>query len=251
LGGFEKKSTPSMKSLIFILLAIGLFSCDQETKSIVQNKPITESKIYSTIIVKHEIDLTDFFEVGFYSKSYYYLWLNGKDTLDFMINASEYKSDNTLHLIIQHKNPMPLSNVLKNIDDCFPIIKEDFVVAKLSSIEFKSPIYYVNIGKQLSIKYEQKFGQKVVDSNTLNQFLLKSSVTNQINDFLNSKNKKVLGYQIENFQLMEKNYYIDNFPKIDFSQYPDFVIDGVGMNILLEAKQNNDSTFNMNPIKTK
>lgn len=231
-----KKSILTTLTLLFITV-IGCISCVQETKS---NKQTEKSFVnLDTLIVKHKHELNKSYEVGFYSKSYSYYWLVGKDTLDFVVNATEYEKDSTLHLNIYHKQPILFTKALTKISECYPLIKEDFQLSKLNSFYFKEPIYYFDLAKELSTEYEKQFGRKRISYEKLNQFLLNSKLNKQLSNFVNPLNKKIIQYGIEKFHLMDKKYYGDYLPNINVKEYPEFIINGMGLHIQLENEKTN------------
>ena len=223
-----------MKLIIFFLLLIGLVSCKKETEQNIQNKSV---HIQDTIVIKHRNELNKSYQVGFYSKSYSYYWLAGKDTLDLKVYAAEHISDSTLHLSIHHKKSITFDEVLKKIDECLPIIQDDFLISNWSSLSFKSPIYYPDIVNTLSDEYQQKFGNTRVDNQKLNAFLLQSKLNVKLNKFLNKVNKRTHQYSIEKFHFTNKEKFKYDLSDEDLSKYPDFSIHGMGIYIRLEDKQ--------------
>ena len=215
-------------------MSFGLISCGQETKSNSQN--VKSDNKTDTIIVKHKNDLNKSYEVGFYSKSYSYYWLVGKDTLDFKLSANEYEKDSTLHIYIHHKNSILFSTALTKINECYPHIKEDFYLAKLNSFYFRDPIFYFDLTKELSTNYEKQFGRKNIGYRKLSEFLIKSNITNQLNNFVSPIDKKVTRYGIEKFYLMDKKYYNSYLQNEDLTKYPEFAINGMGFYVQLENK---------------
>jgi hypothetical protein len=195
---------------------LGLISCVQKTK------PKTQvDNVQDTVIAKYK---NKPYDVGFYSKSYSYYWLVGNDTLDFVVRATEREKDSTLDLIVHHKSPILFTTMLTRINECYPLIKEDFFMSKLNSFYFKEPIYYFDLAKELSTEYEQQFGRKNISYKTLNRFLLNSKMNNQLNSFVNPLNKKIKRYSIEKFHLIDKKYYTSYLPNIDLTEYPEFTI---------------------------
>jgi len=230
-----------MKSkIILYVLSITVISCGESNirkqTTIINN---TQS-IQDTIIVKEIDDVGLIFQNIF--SLYSYTWLVGKDTLDFALTVLELKEDNTFDLRIHHGEPILFSNVLEKIEECFPLIEEDFNLSKLRSISFREPIYYLDLAQRLSSEYEQKFGRKIIEYEKLNPFLLKTSFTLQLDSFLNLLNKKVQSYEIEKFDLIEKKYYEmylyfnESRTYIDFSEYPEFTITGMEVYVELENK---------------
>ena len=228
-----------MKRIIITLgiVAVVVSACGRTKK---QMETISNTQvIQDTLVVKQRNDLNKY-QIGFYSKSYSYYWLVRKDTLDFILNATEYEKDNTLHINIFHKKPILFATVLEKIEACLPLIKEDFNVSKLNSIYFKEPLYYLDLAKKLSSEYEQEFGRKNISYEKLNQFLLKSSLNEQLNSFLNPLNKRVKRYGIEKFHLMDKKYYEsylyhnERLSDINLTEYPEFILNGMGVYVQLE-----------------
>lgn len=210
-------------------------SCNQETKT--NNLTTVTNNKTDTIIVKHKNELNKSFEVGFLSKSYSYYWLVGKDTLDFSVNAREYEKDSTLHLKIYHKQPILFTRALIKISECITLIKADFYFSKLNSFYFRDPMYYFDLTKDLSNEYEQQFGGKNISYEKLNHFLLNSNLNKQLDNFLNPFDKKIKRYSIEKFHLTDKEYFGDYLPYVDFTAYPEFAINGMGLFVQLESKQ--------------
>lgn len=228
----EMKQAIFTNLTLLFLLTLGFISCNQNTKS--NNQTAATNNNTDTIIVKHKNDFTKSYEIGFLSKSNSYYWLVGNDTLDFSINAIQYEKDSTLHLSIHHKKPILFSEALAKISECLPRIKEDFHLAKLNSFYFKAPIYYYDLVKELSTEYEKQFGRKYISYNNLNNFLLKSNLNKQLNNFVNPLEKKIKRYSIEKFHLTDKKYFVEYFPNVDLTAYPTFAINGMGIYIHLE-----------------
>jgi hypothetical protein len=229
-----KKNVPTTLIILFIT-AIGCISCVQDTKSSKQTEKPFDN--LDTHIVKHKHELNKSYEVGFYSKSYFYYWLVGKDTLDFVVNATEYEKDSTLHINIYHKQPILFTKALTKINQCIPSIKKDFYISKLHSFYFRDLIYYFDLTKELSIEYEKQFGWKNISYEKLNPFLLNSNLNIQLDNFVNPLNKKVKKYSIEKFHLTDKKYFGDYLPNVDLTEYPEFAINGMGLSVQLESKQ--------------
>ena len=193
--------------------------------------------IQDTVVVKQKNALSNPTWGVLYSKSYSYYWLAGKDTLDFSLYVTEYEKDSTLSLRVFHKDPMLFTAVLEKIEECFSSIEEDFDLTKLISFNFMAPIYYLDLTEKLSSEYEQEFGRKTIDYAKLNNFLLTSSLTSQLNHFLNPLNKKVKRYGFEKFFLIEKIHYTHYLPDVDFTEYPEFTFNALsGIFVNLENK---------------
>lgn len=222
--------------IFFFTMTLGLTSCIQEKKSDNPAAKIADN-VQDTIIVRQKHVLNKPHEVGLLSKSYSYYWLAGKDTLDFTVRAREYAKDSTLHLSVHHKNPALFSTVLKKINGCFPIIKEDFYMSKLYSLYFREPVYYQDLAKELATEYEQQFGRKNINHAKLNQFLLGSKLNTQLESLVNPMEKSVEGYGIEKFHLMDKKYFKSYLPDADLTAYPEFTLHGMGLYVQLESQK--------------
>lgn len=222
--------------IFFFKLTLGFIACMQETKTL-KGETVNTTNKPDTIIVKHKHDLNKSYEIGFYSKSYSYYWLVGNDTLDFVLSASEYEKDSSLHLMAHHKKPILFTTTLTKIIDCYSLIKEDFYLSKLSSFYFKEPIFYFDLAKELSTEYEKQFGRKNISYEKLNHFLLNSNLNKQLGNFLNPIDKTVKHYSIEKFHLLDKSYYREYLPNIDLTKYPEFTITGMGLYVQFGNKQ--------------
>lgn len=188
-----------------------------------------------TVIVKQKEVLDSPYTVDFYSKSYAYYWLAGKDTLNFTLHISEYKADTTFSLRVHHTEPVLFTTALEKVEECLPLIGEDFDVSKLASFGFMPPVYYLDLANMLSGEYEQEFGRKNITHKRLNQFLLQSGLNSQLNVFFNPLHKKVKRYWLEKFHLIDKESYKGYLPDINLSAYPDFTLNvHMGMWVDLE-----------------
>ena len=230
------KHTKMIKPIIKLLLLIFVtslswLSCNQNSTS--RNPSALFDEKNDTIIAKRQNELNPSYELGFLSKSYSYFWIVDQDTLNFSINARQYIKDSTLHLSIHHKEPTAFSTAIVHIDESLSIIQEDFPLTKLGSIYFTSPIYYTDVIKELSVGYEKQFGRKSISYEQLNELLFQSNLNKQIDIFVSSLNKKVIGYSIEKFHLTDKQSLESHFKNIDFSEFPEYVIDGIGLQVQL------------------
>ena len=221
--------------IILSIFALIASSCGQT----VRKQTETENDIQvvqDTLIVKHKYILN---ESARYSKSYSYYWLVGKDTLDFRLRITERKSDSTIDLCLSHREPILFTEALRRIESCLPLITEDFELSKLASFYLYEPIYYLDLATELSKEYEQEFGRKDVEYRKLDEFLLKSSLTTQLNHFFNPLNKKVKQYGWEKFRLVNKEDYNKDWywPNLDLTEYPEFTLYSyTGVFVWLENK---------------
>lgn len=225
-----------MKLTTFIIILVCLTSCGQDKKANSNLIPSSE-KVKDTIIIKKQNALNTSYQAGFYSKSFSYYWIADKDTLDFSLNAVQYKEDYTLHISVSHKKPILFTQLLDHINKSFPLIQSDFDVTKLNTIYIQSPIYYPDLTKKLSSEYEKMYGSKSVSYENLHKFLLASSLNEEMDNFLNPLNKKVKRYGIEKFHIMKKEHFGNYIEDVDLSAYPEFTIHGMGISIQLENKE--------------
>lgn len=227
---YEKNNTIPLMLLVAAMPSI--ISCIYETHS--KTPAHKTEKPTDTIIVKHKQLLDKAYEIGFLSKSYSYYWLSGKDTLDFIVNATEYEKDSSVHLSVFHKNPVSFKSVLNKLKECFTLITEDFYLSKIKSFFFQAPIFYLDIAKELTNEYEKQFGRKLMGHEKLDQFLLKSNLNHQIESFVTEINKKAAHYSIEKFHLTDKIQFTSYLPSADISDFPEFLLDGMGIQVQLE-----------------
>lgn len=216
-------------SVLFILL----ISCGQENKSNLENTNVIQDT-KDTILIKQQNVLNKSYEVGFYSKSFSYYWVTGKDTIDLFMNVAEYEKDSTCSINIHHKKSRLFTTTLDRVNQSLQTISSDFDITKLRSIYFKSPIYYLDLTKELMSEYEKKFGKRGISYQDLNDFLLTSSLNIRLNSFLFPLNKRVKRYSIEKFQLVDKDNFNSVLSDTDLKEYPEFAIGGMGLSVQLE-----------------
>ncbi|OUD35251.1 hypothetical protein [Flavobacterium sp. FPG59] len=230
-----------MKKKVFLKLII-LFTNIVSTTTYAKEKKInyqffTTNIKNDTIIVKKKNNINKSYEIGFYSKSYSYYWLVGKDTLDFIVNATEHEKDSTLHISIHHKRPITFTTALSKLNYCLSLNKEDFYLSKLNSLYFKEPFFYLDMSKDLSTEYKKQFGQKNINNEKLNQFFLKSKLKVQLDKFLNQFNKITKYFSIEKFHLTSKKHYHEYLHNINLADYPDDIINGMGLYVKLDGQK--------------
>jgi hypothetical protein len=221
-----------MKQIIPFIFILTLLSCinSEQAKetSVSESAEITQD----TILVKIKNELDNSYQIGFYSKSYTYCWAIGQDTLDFKIGVTEYVQDSSIRISAFYKNPILFTTVLNKINDCLPLIKEDFEIEKLRSLYFsRPPIFYKDLTTALSKDYESQFGQEIISYKKLDEFLMNSWLEEQIGAFLVQFGKTTRRYGIEKFHLLEKEYYKEYIPSADLKEYPEFSIHGMGISV--------------------
>ncbi len=187
-----------------------------------------------TVLVKIQNKIDKSYEIGFYSKSYTYCWTVGEDTLDFKVGVTEYEQDSSIQISAFNKKPMLLATVLKKLNECLPMIKEDFDTDKLGSLYFpRPPIFYKDLTTRLSNDYESQFGQENISYEKLNEFLMNSWLEKQIGAFLDQFGKTTKRYGIEKFHLLEKENYKEYVSNVDLNEYPEFSIHGMGISVMI------------------
>lgn len=222
-----------MKTIIPVLVILILTSCNHSPKSKDNNKAKTEQKSADTIVVRieNEIDKSD--ELSFFSKSIKYCWVTDKDTLDFMIGVEEQAGDSSVSIRTIHYKPILFTKALDNINDCLPLIAQDFNLSKLNLLKFAPPIFYKDLINELSKSYQNQFGNKNVSFKETNKFLMNSWLEIKVGDFLQQFGKSTKRYGVEKFHLMEKEYYNAYIPNTNLDDYPSFTIHGRGISVIL------------------
>ena len=210
-------------------------SCNNSEQKKEKTDSSTSESSQDTVLVKIENELNKSYEVGFYSKSYTYCWTIGQDTLDLKIGVTEYERDNSIQISAFNKKPILLATVLNKINECLPIIQEDFDTENLRSLYFpRPPIFYKDLTTKLSKDYESQFGQENISYKKLNEFLMNSWLEKQIGAFLDQFGKTTRRYGIEKFHLLDKEYYEEYIPNADLNEYPEFSIHGMGISVIIK-----------------
>lgn len=211
-----------MTRIMILLCSLAMLNaCKQKNSGDSSIQNITKN---DTVLIKTQNELAGF-NVDYMIKSCSYYWLNGKDTGNISITAYTRKSDSSLHFVVHHAKPVLFSNVLHLINKCIPEISKDFPVSAISAVYFKEPIFYPDLAED----YAKKFGRKMISYKKLSQFLLQSPMTVRLNQLLHAMHKKISGYSIEKFHLLDKQHYQSYLPGENLSLYPDFSIHGLGL----------------------
>lgn len=224
-----------MKPIIPFIIILTLLSCNNSEQKKEKTDSSTSEIIQDTVLVKIKNELNKSYEVGFYSKSYTYCWTVGQDTLDFKIGVTEYERDSSIQISAFNKKPILFATVLNKINECLPIIEEDFDTENLRSLYFpRPPIFYKDLTTTLSKDYESQFGQKNISYKKLNEFLMNSWLEKQIGGFLDQFGKTTKRYIIEKFHLLDKEYYKEYIPNAELNEYPEFSINGMGISVIID-----------------
>jgi hypothetical protein len=193
-----------MKTILAILISLILASCNGTTKT----KDISESEENSidTLLVKIENEIDKSYGIGFIEKSFTYCWVTEKDTLDFKVELREY-ADSSVLLRISHRNLILFLDALAKINDCLPLIQQDFNLGKLTSLYLEPPIFYKDMTSELSKSYKSQFGEKNINYLKLNAFLKDSWLDKRLEIFLKQFKKTTRRYSLEKFHLLNKENY--------------------------------------------
>ncbi len=212
----------------FLFISFLFTSCKKEAKSIDAGD--------GTVLIKKNIELTGYLS-DFYSQAISYHWIKDKDTLDFSINIYERKKDSISTLSLINTKPLLFEVALSKTEQCLNLIQEDFDASKINTLYFKSPLYFSDLAMDLSTEYEQEFGASIVDNQSLDQFLLKSSLTTRLYKILMPIHKKPTRYSMEQFDILHKENYLESLPEINVAEYPDFTLHGTGVYVRLKNLQ--------------
>ena len=168
-----------------------------------------------------------------YAKLYQYCWV-AKDTSDLKFYVRDRRKDSTVVFSSAHQAQIDFDVLLDSIKQVFSQINTDFDLGKLQSLNFEQPIFYPDLNRTLSEAYQQQYSDTTIDYPTLQGFLMSSSITGKLNDFLRPLSKKVKSYHIEKFHLLDKKQSSLQYPDMDFTDYPEFTLFGSQMQVELE-----------------
>ncbi|RIH65089.1 hypothetical protein D1164_10910 [Mariniphaga sediminis] len=223
-----------MKQIISFIITLVLLSCHNSNQSKESTDSETVKTAQDTVLVKIENKIDKSYEIGFYSKSYTYCWIVGQDTLDLGIGLTEYVRDSSVQLRVFNQKPTLFASTINRINQCLPLIKEDFDMDNLRSLYFEPPIFYKDLTTELSLDYINQFGQQNIKHEELNEFLMNSWLEQKISNFLDQFGKTTRRYEIEKFHLLEKQYYNEYIPDSVITEYPEFSIHGMGISVITE-----------------
>ena len=89
---------------------------------------------------------------------------------------------------------------------------------------------------ELTLEYENQFGKRPIRYEQLDKFLLTSVLTKELDSIAHPLGKKIKGYSVEKFHLLDKKYYGEYLPGIDLMPYPEFTIMGMGLSVRMENR---------------
>ena len=225
-----------MKQILYISIILITVACNHSAKKRDSDHFRINEYSVDTVLVKIE-NTIDVSLTNFYSKSYTYHWISEKDTLDFRVGLKEYVRDSTISIRFYHNEPILFSDALDKLNDCLPLIEQDFEMNKLKSLYLKPPIFYKDLTTELSKNYEHQFGNKNIKYQKLNEFLMKSWLEKKVSGFLKQLDKTTGRYGIEKFHLLKKEYYDGYIPNTDLKDYPSFSIHGMGVSVILNENK--------------
>ena len=215
-------SIPFLKQFFFPLaLVVMLCGCRKELK-----------KTAAPVFTKENVARSGF-TAEHYSNVYNYYWV-AKDTSDLRFHVYERKADRTVLLGCDHRKQLNFKTLLDSLNSVLPKIASDVDIKKIESLIFRQALYYPDLNRVLSQEYGIKFGEVTVTYPNLNNFLMTSSLTVELNTFLHPLHKKVKRYSIEKFHLIGKEQYSKLFPHTNSDNIPDFSLYGSGIHVDLE-----------------
>lgn len=226
-------SLKKMKRIISIIITFTLLSCNNSKQAKETNDSETVEVPQDTVMVTIKNEINKSYEIGFYSKSYTYCWITGKDTLDFKIGLTEHVRDSSVQLNVFNRQPILFNTAIDMINECLPLIQENFEFGNLSSLYFRPPILYKDLTTKLTQDYKSQFGQKNISHEQLNEYLMNSWLEKRVSSFLAQFDKTTKRYSIEKFHLLDKDYYSEYIPKSDLNEYPEFSIHGMGVSVII------------------
>lgn len=222
-----------MKQIIPFIITLTLLSCNNPNQTKETTTSETGEIAQDTVLVKIHNEIDKSYEIGFCSKSYTYCWITGRDTLDLKVEFTEYVRDSSVQMRVFNRQPILFTTVIDKVNECLPLIQEDFDLKNLSSLYFEPPILYKDLTIELSQDYKNQFGQENISYEQLNRFLMNSWLEQRINLFLNQFGKTTRRYGIEKFHLLDKEYYSEYIPTTNLNEYPEFSINGMGISVII------------------
>lgn len=223
-----------MKQLILLISTITLLSCNHSTQPKETNNSKTDNVATDTILVEIENDIDTPSKIGFYSKSYTYCWVIGKDTLDLKIGLEEYVRDSSVQIRVFNQHPILFTTVIDKINECLPLIRGNFELDNLRSLYFEPPIFYKDLTNELTQDYKNQVGQRDISTKQLDEFLKNSWLEEKIGSFLKQFDKTTRTYGIEKFHLLQNQHYNQYIQNVELSEYPEFSLNGIGISVILK-----------------
>ncbi len=225
-----------MRKIIPYIITLTLLSCNYSKQTEETKNSSTVEIVQDTVLIKIENEIDKSYEMGLYSKSFTYCWTVGQDTLDLKIGLTEYVSDSSVQLRIFNQQPILFSKAIDRVNECLPLIREDFKLENLNSLYLEPPIFYKDLTTELSRDYKNQFGQKIIGYEKLNRFLMNSPLEQKIGKFIAQFGKTTKRYGIEKFHLLSKEYYEEYIPNSNLNEYPEFSIHGMGISVIINGK---------------
>ena len=231
-----------MKVTLLALFFLILSSCGQtDSESKTSN---TESS--KTIVKVNKGSTMGSSQSEWYLRRYEFHTSPSSTHPEISISIRENKNDSSLSMSIYHEVPVLFESVLLKISECVPTIEEHFDLSRLTSINLRQPIYYLDLSTEWSTAYEKEFRREYAKYDERRKVLESTNLTAKLNTILSPFRKEIRFYGIEKFHLLDKKYYTEYlrsptdpdsfkyFPKPDFSKYPEFVINGLSFSIQLK-----------------
>lgn len=217
------------QSLVLICLLF-FISCDKKSETISSTEP-TEFKWKLTITDEELVGYTKDVK----NKAKWYYWVKDKDTSNFKFRLSESKVDSLVQIVVEVKSPTDFKICLDSLNAIFPLIEKDFKLDKLNDFFIDQTIYYPDLTKEITSEYKMQFGRKNISHEKINSLLMELPLIAKLNSIISKYNVKVSAFSIEKFGIIDKTNFRIYPENYDFSDYPDFSIEGF-TDILIKEK---------------
>lgn len=177
--------------------------------------------------------------VGFtedaFTKAKWFYWVKDQDTTNYKFRFAELKNDSLVSVLIKVEKQIDFKTCLDSLNALFPIIEKEFNLNKMYSLYVGQVIYYPDLAKEISTQYEKDFGKKITSHKKFNEMMMQQPTTENLNSIIERYNKKIRAFSVEKFGLIEKPVFSLFIKDVDFSDYPDFIIEG-NTSVLFENK---------------
>lgn len=208
------------QSLLLIFLIV-LTSCNKNKETKQTNEPPKK---------EWKLNIEDEKLVGFsedaFTKVKWFYWVKDQDTTSYKFRIAELKNDSLVSVAIEVEKQIDFKTCLDSLNALFPIIEKEFDLKNLYSLDIGQTIYYPDFAKEISSQFDKNFGKKITSHKKFNEMMMQTPITKNINSIIGKYNKKINSYSVEKFGLLEKSSFGYLIKDADFSDYPDFIIEG-------------------------
>lgn len=229
-GGFLK----NMYSGLGIVLTIGLLtlSCERTTSD--ANRNVDKDQVLTQETTVGHIPITDEIAGSAYRKrATKYFVVAGKDTSNYRPIFIESKEGAAVRLDLRTRysgKPRPYQELLKELEIIFLEARKDYNLDSLKGISIGRLVHTgdlaIDITRQYYATFEQKDGIPTNDYPKIADFLLKSKLGSQFNNFLNKFEMEIDKISVEKvyFTTIES---VKSSPNIrsDTTSLPDKILD--------------------------